>query len=82
MNNYTKLLTDLVNIDVKIEEEDKAMILLNYLPDEEYETFTLTLINDKQTLNYSDMSAVLVNYKIRRQANCLLLRVHQQRRWR
>ena len=49
--NYTKLLTDLVNVDVSIEEEDKTLILINVLPDEEYETFTLTLINDKQTLN-------------------------------
>ena len=32
MNSYTKLLTDLVNVDVKIDEEDKAMILLNSLP--------------------------------------------------
>ena len=47
MNNYTKLLTDLVNVDVKIEEEDKALILLNSLPDEKYETFALTLINGK-----------------------------------
>ena len=37
-NNYTKLLTDLVNVDVKINEEDKAVILLNSLPDEEYES--------------------------------------------
>ena len=36
MNNYTKLLTDLVNVDVKIEEENKALILLNSLPEEEY----------------------------------------------
>ena len=42
MNIYTKLLTDLVNVDVKIDEEDKAVILLNSLPEEEYETFTLT----------------------------------------
>ena len=41
MNNYTKVLTDLINMDVKIDEEDKAVILLNSLPDEEYETFTL-----------------------------------------
>jgi len=47
MNNYTKLLTNLVNVDVKIEEENKVLILLNFLPDEEYETFSLTLINDK-----------------------------------
>jgi len=41
MNNYTKLLTDIANMDVKIEEEDKTLILLNSLPDEEYGTFTL-----------------------------------------
>ena len=66
MNNYTKFLTDLVNVDVKIEEEDKTLILLNFLPEEEYETFILTLINDKNTLNYSDVSATLVNYEVRR----------------
>jgi len=36
MNNYTKLLADLVNVDIAIEEEDKAVILLNSLLDEEY----------------------------------------------
>ena len=40
MNSYTKLLTDLVNVDVEIDEEYKAVILLNSLPREEYETFT------------------------------------------
>jgi len=66
MNNYTKFLTNLVNMDVAIEEEDKALILLNSLPDEECEIFILTLINGKQTLNYSDVSATLVNYEMRR----------------
>ena len=47
MNNYTKLLTDLVNVDVDIEEENKALILLNSLLDKEYETFILILINEK-----------------------------------
>ena len=56
MNNYTKLFADLVIVDVEIEEEDKMVILLNYLFDEEYETFVLTLINGKQTLNYSNVS--------------------------
>jgi len=66
MNNYTKLLTELVNVNVKIDEEDKAVILLNSLPDEEYETFILTLINSRQTFNCSKMSAALVNYVVRR----------------
>ena len=42
------------------------MILLNSLPKEEYEILILTLINGKQTLNYSDVSAALVNYEVRR----------------
>ena len=53
INNYTNLLTTLVNVDVKIEEEDKAVILLNSLPDKAYETFTLTLINVKVKVSYS-----------------------------
>ena len=67
MNRYTKFLTDLVNVDVEIDEEDKAIILLNSLPQEEYETFTLTLINERKSLSYSEVSAALVNYEVRRQ---------------
>jgi len=42
------------------------LILPNSLPEEEYETFILTLINDKQTLNYGNVSAALVNYEARK----------------
>ena len=31
MNNYTKLLADLANVDVMIEDEDKTLILLSSL---------------------------------------------------
>jgi len=48
MKNYMKLLADLVYVDVEIEEEDKAVILLNSLLDEQYETFVLILINGKK----------------------------------
>ena len=37
-------------MDVKIDEEDKAVILLNSLSDGEYETFTLTLIDKHLTI--------------------------------
>ena len=67
MNSYTRLLTDLVNVDVEIDEEDKAVILLNSLPQKEYETFTLTLINGRKSLSYSEVSAALVSYEVRRQ---------------
>ena len=65
INNYTKLLTDLVNVDVKIDEEDKMVILLN--SDEKYETFTLNLINGRQILNYAKVSAALINNEVKRQ---------------
>ena len=52
LNRYTRLITDLINVDVEIFEEDKAVILLNSLPREEYATFTLTLINGRKSLNY------------------------------
>jgi len=66
MNNYTKLLADLTNMDEVINDEDKALILLTSLPDEEYETFVLTLIDGKASLSYNDVSAALVNHEVRR----------------
>ena len=66
MNDCTKFLTDLVNMNVNIKEEDKAVILLNSIPNEEYETFVLALINDRQSLKYNDVSAALVNYEVTR----------------
>ena len=81
MNNYTKFLTDLVNVDVKIEEDDKVLILLNSFPKEECKTFTLTLINRRQTLNYSEVSAALVNYEVRRQDRLSSSGEQQQNHW-
>ena len=66
MNTYTKLLTDLANVDVIIEDEDKVLLLLSFLPDEEYETFVLTLINGKASLSYSEVTTALVNYQLRK----------------
>ena len=63
---FVKLLTYLVNVDVETREEDKTVILLNSLPREEYETFTLTFLNGRKSLNYSEVSAALVNYEVRR----------------
>ena len=64
MNNYTKLPADLANVDVVI--EDKVLILLSSLSDEDYETFVLTLINGKQSLSYNEVSSALINHELRR----------------
>ena len=66
MNDFTKFLTDLVNVNVTIDEENKAVILLNSLHEEEYMTFTLALINGRQSLNYNEVFVALVNCEVRR----------------
>jgi len=69
INNYTKLLTDLANLDVVIDNENKALILLSSLPDEGYETFVLTLINRRISFSYSEVTTALVNLELRRKNN-------------
>ena len=59
MNSYTKHFTYLVNMDVEIDEEDKVVILLNSLLQEEFETFTLTLINGRRSPDYNEVSLLL-----------------------
>ena len=39
---------------------------MNSLPRKEYETFTFTLINERKSLNYSEVSTALVSYEARR----------------
>ena len=50
INNYTKLLADLSNVDEVIKDEDKVLILLNSFLNGDYETFVLALINGKHLL--------------------------------
>jgi len=65
MNNYTKLPTDLANMNEVIKDENKALILLNSLLNDDYEIFVLTLINGKQSLSCNEVSVALVNNKLR-----------------
>jgi len=42
------------------------LILLSSLPNEDYESFVLTLIGDKQSLSYNEAFFALVNHELRR----------------
>ncbi|KAL6191880.1 hypothetical protein ACLB2K_038269 [Fragaria x ananassa] len=44
ISDFNKILADLVNLDVQINDEDKALCLLNSLPDE-YEHLITTLLS-------------------------------------
>ena len=66
MNNYTKFLANLANVDEVIQDENKALIMLSSLQDDEYETFILTVINGKKSLSYNEVSIAFVNHELRR----------------
>ena len=57
---------NLTNLDVVIEDEDKALILLSSLPDEGYETFVLNLINGRTSFSYSELTVALVNLVLKK----------------
>ena len=65
LDNYNKILTDLQNLDVEISDEDKALLLLNSLPDT-YEHLTTTLLYGKDEVKFIDVSNALVNNEYRK----------------
>ena len=56
---------DLTNLDVVIDDKDKALILLSSLPNEGYETFVLVLINGRTFLSYKEVTIALMNLELR-----------------
>ena len=67
---YIKFLANLVNVNVNvvIEDEEKALILLSSLPNKGYDTFVLSLINGKISFSYSEVTTALANLELRRKA--------------
>ncbi|KAI0494613.1 hypothetical protein KFK09_024754 [Dendrobium nobile] len=60
LNDFTKLLADILNLDEKVGDKNKMLLLLNSLLDE-YENFTMTLIHGKEVLNYDEVTTSLLN---------------------
>lgn len=54
LDDYNRLILDLENLDIKVEEEDKAIILLNSLP-KSYGTLVETMKYSRDTLFLSDV---------------------------
>ena len=53
-------------MDEMIKDDDKVLILLSSHPNDEYETFVLTLINGELSFSYDQVSAALINHELRR----------------
>ena len=66
INNFNKCITQLLSAEVKIDEEDKAVILLAFLP-KSYETFVTMLLVGKTTLTVDKVSTALLDTTIMKQ---------------
>lgn len=62
---YNKILADLQNLDVEILDEDKAILLLNSLP-EQYDHLTTTLLYGKNEIKFELVVNALINNEYRK----------------
>ena len=60
VNSFNKILTDLLNLDEKFEDEDTILLLLNSFP-EEYDHLTTTLLYGKDNITFDVVCSVLYN---------------------
>src|SRR5436190_880344 len=63
LNVFNKILNDLLALEVKMEEEDKALILLSSLPPS-YDHLVTTILYGKETLELEDVRVMLVNNEL------------------
>lgn len=68
LDQLNNILLDLRNIDVKIDDEDAALILLVSLPSS-YENFVQSFIVGKDTVTLEDVRSALHTRELRHQAN-------------
>ena len=65
LDNFNKIIADLQNLDVEIDDEDKALLVLNSLPDS-YEHLITTLLYGKEEIKYVEVSNTLMNNEVRK----------------
>ena len=67
---FNQIISDLMRVDVKFEDEDKALMLLNSLPaSPTYESLVTTLMWDKEILNLEEITSALLGFQIRKKAS-------------
>ena len=64
LDDYNKLLLDLTNIDVNVDEKDKILILIYSLP-KSYENITTTMLYRRETISLDEVEATLLSNELR-----------------
>ncbi|GJW38588.1 zinc finger, CCHC-type containing protein [Tanacetum coccineum] len=65
IDEFNKLILDLANIDIEIEDEDQALMLLTSLPSS-YKNFVETLLYRRESLTMEDVLATLNSRKLKK----------------
>uniref|UniRef100_A0A803Q6S7 CCHC-type domain-containing protein n=1 Tax=Cannabis sativa TaxID=3483 RepID=A0A803Q6S7_CANSA len=68
LDDFNKIVLDLENIGIKIEDEDQAIIVLNSLPSEQYEHFVDTMMYGKSSLTLEEVVTALMSKEIKRKS--------------
>ena len=65
ITKFGSLVTDLLNLDEKVSDVDKALILLASLPDE-YEHLIVSMLIGKETITFKEVTTALYSNEIRK----------------
>ena len=68
VDEFNKLILDLKNVNIMLEDEDRALILLSLLP-YSYEHFVDTLLYGRQTLTLKEVKNALESKDLKKRAN-------------
>lgn len=67
LDEFNKIILDLENIEIKIEDEDQALLLLRSLPTE-YESLSDALLYGRESLTLEDIQAALFSKELKRKS--------------
>jgi len=68
LNFFNKVISELLAVDVKIDEDDKALILPSSLP-ESYVHIVTTMLYGKKTLILKEITSTLLSNEIKKRLN-------------
>ncbi|KAI4311141.1 hypothetical protein MLD38_036060 [Melastoma candidum] len=68
VDNFNRIVLDLQGVDVKIDDEDQALILLCYLPSS-YENFVDTMLYGRETISVSDVKDALQSKELKKKVS-------------